>query len=25
MLPHLTGRLPLTAPMDDEQIARIEG
>ena len=25
MLPHLAGRLPLTAPMDDEQIARIEG
>ena len=24
MLPHLTGKLPLTAPMDDEQIARID-
>ena len=24
MLPHLTGRLPLTAPMDDEQIVRID-
>ena len=24
MLPHLTGKLPLTAPMDDEQIVRTD-